>query len=130
MSCSPESKTCQKKKETERVSHVLQPRQHDMSQEVGNTTGNTCRAASTATHTTRRRRKQNVQYTPCRLDNKTCQKKKETEYVTHALQPRQQDMPQEGRKQNVQYNLQLRQQDMPQEEGHYNQHTPRKQGMP
>jgi hypothetical protein len=92
--CSPNSKTCHKKKEAEHATHALQPEQQDMPREEGSRTCDTCPAAPTARHATRRR-KQNMQHTPCSPNSKTCHNKKETEHATHALHPRQQDMLQE-----------------------------------
>jgi hypothetical protein len=63
--CSPDSKTCLKKKETEHATPAVYPRQHDMPQEE--------------------EKKQNMQHPPCSPDSKTCHKKKETEHATPAL---------------------------------------------
>jgi hypothetical protein len=143
--CSPNSKTCHKKKETERAAHATArhasrrrkesmqhtPRQQEMPQKEGNRTCSTrdsktwhkkkeseYAAHATARHGSRRT-KQNMQHTLCNLDSKTCQKKE----TQHAAQAPTEKLDTRRRKQNMQHTPQ--QQDMPQEEDKHNkQHTP------
>jgi hypothetical protein len=89
--CSPVRKIFHKKKETEQAAQGLQPRQEDMPQEDGNRTCNrACSPVRKICH-----KKKETEHVTRPAVRKICHKKMETEQATYALQPRQEDMPQE-----------------------------------